>query len=260
MAKLDLKNSKKIYTENELDDYFGYQNVSKSEKSKKVLKVFESVAWRYDLMNDLMSFGLHRIWKNFLVYRIQVRPGMKVLDVAGGTGDLAIAFAKIIRSTGEVWLTDISASMLHIARDRLINSGMIIPTILCDAESLPFPEKYFDRISLSFGLRNITNKDRALKEIVRILKIGGKFTILEFSKTNKCLKSIYDRYSFYIIPWLGEKIAKDKYSYRYLVESIRMHPDQDTLAKMMLDVGLNRVRYFNMTGGIVALHEGFKIS
>jgi len=239
--------------------HFGYQSVPESEKAGKVAGVFHSVASRYDVMNDLMSGGLHRAWKAFTVARAGVRPGMRVLDIAGGTGDLARAFAKAAGPTGEVWLTDINDSMLRVGRDRLMDRGMVLPVAVCDAEKLPFPDAYFDRVSVAFGLRNMTHKDRALAEMRRVLKPGGKLLVLEFSRVAKPLAPVYDWYSFKILPWLGSKVAGDAESYRYLAESIRMHPDQDTLSEMLRTAGLDRVQYFNLTAGVVALHEGIRL-
>lgn len=238
--------------------HFGYQNVPEEDKVHKVAQVFHSVAARYDVMNDLMSAGLHRIWKAFTVAQAAVRPGFRVLDIAGGTGDLARAFAKQAGATGEVWLTDINESMLRVGRDRMINNGLTNPVLLCDAERLPFPDNYFDRVSVAFGLRNMTHKDAALAEMRRVLKPGGKLLVLEFSKVWEPLKKPYDVYSFSVLPWLGKRIANDADSYRYLAESIRMHPDQETLKAMMSEAGFERTSYHNMTGGIVALHRGIK--
>jgi demethylmenaquinone methyltransferase/2-methoxy-6-polyprenyl-1,4-benzoquinol methylase len=236
--------------------HFGFSTVSEQEKAGKVAEVFHSVAGRYDLMNDLMSAGLHRVWKAFTIGRADVRPGMKVLDIAGGTGDLARAFAKRAGPSGEVWLTDINDSMLRVGRDRLADRGMLPPVAVCDAEKLPFPTGHFDRVSVAFGLRNMTHKDQALAEMRRVLKPGGKLLVLEFSQIAKPLAPVYDWYSFNILPWLGRKVAGDEASYRYLAESIRMHPDQATLAGMLEAAGLSRVRYFNLNAGLVALHEG----
>lgn len=243
----------------EKNTHFGYQTVAESEKAGKVAQVFHSVAERYDVMNDLMSAGLHRVWKHFTIGRAAVRPGMKVLDIAGGTGDLARTFARQAGKTGEVWLTDINSSMLGVGRDRLLDEGLLIPTAVCDAEFLPFPDNYFDRVSVAFGLRNMTHKDRALAEMTRVLKPGGKLLVLEFSKIAKPLAPAYDWYSFKILPWLGQKVAGDADSYRYLAESIRMHPDQETLKGMLIQAGLGRVQYFNLTAGLTALHEGIKL-
>jgi demethylmenaquinone methyltransferase / 2-methoxy-6-polyprenyl-1,4-benzoquinol methylase len=239
--------------------HFGYQTVNEDDKAQKVAEVFHSVAAKYDVMNDLMSAGLHRLWKNFTIAKAGVRPGFTVLDIAGGTGDLAKAFAKQAGSSGQVWLTDINESMLRVGRDRLLNIGLLTPIILCDAEKLPFPDNYFDRVSVAFGLRNMTHKDQALIEMQRVLKPGGKLLVLEFSKVVQALQKPYDLYSFSVLPWLGEKIAGDAESYRYLAESIRMHPDQETLKTMMQDAGLERVEYFNLTAGIAALHIGVKL-
>ncbi|MBN9426253.1 MAG: bifunctional demethylmenaquinone methyltransferase/2-methoxy-6-polyprenyl-1,4-benzoquinol methylase UbiE [Burkholderiales bacterium] len=238
--------------------HFGYQTVAESQKAARVAEVFHSVAARYDLMNDLMSGGLHRLWKTFTVGQAALRPGMRVLDIAGGTGDLARAFARRVGDTGEVWLTDINASMLAVGRDRLVDDGCLQPVVQCDAESLPFPSGYFDRVTVAFGLRNMTHKERALAEMQRVLKPGGRLLVLEFSKVHKPLQRAYDVYSFSVLPWLGKRVAGDEASYRYLAESIRMHPDQETLKSMMESAGLCRVRYYNLTGGVVALHEGLK--
>ncbi|WP_151448063.1 bifunctional demethylmenaquinone methyltransferase/2-methoxy-6-polyprenyl-1,4-benzoquinol methylase UbiE [Lacisediminimonas profundi] len=239
--------------------HFGYQSVAEEEKVHKVAEVFHSVAGKYDVMNDLMSAGLHRIWKAFTVAQAGIRPGFKVLDIAGGTGDLARAFARKAGPSGEVWLTDINESMLRVGRDNLLNDGLVTPTLLCDAERLPFPSNYFDRVSVAFGLRNMTHKDRALAEMQRVLKPGGKLLVLEFSKVWEPLKKPYDVYSFSVLPWLGKKIANDSESYRYLAESIRMHPDQETLKQMMQEAGLEQVQYFNLTAGVAALHTGIKL-
>lgn len=236
--------------------HFGFKTVAESEKASRVAQVFHSVADRYDVMNDLMSAGLHRAWKAFTVARANVQPGMKVLDIAGGTGDLSRAFARKAGPSGQVWLTDINESMLRVGRDRLTDKGLVLPVSVCDAEKLPFPTGYFDRVSVAFGLRNMTHKDRALAEMRRVLRPGGKLLVLEFSRVAKPLEPAYDWYSFNILPWLGKKVANDEESYRYLAESIRMHPDQDTLAGMLEQAGLSRVRYFNLTAGLVALHEG----
>lgn len=239
--------------------HFGYETVDEREKAAKVAQVFHSVADRYDLMNDLMSGGLHRLWKSFTVGRADIRPGMRVLDIAGGTGDLARSFAKRAGASGEVWLTDINASMLRVGRDRLMDHGMLIPTAVCDAEALPFPDGYFDRVSVAFGLRNMTRKDNALAEMRRVLKPGGKLLVLEFSQPARPIAPLYDWYSFNVLPRLGQKVAGDAHSYRYLAESIRMHPDQETLAGMLRTAGLARVQYFNLAAGIVALHEGINL-
>jgi demethylmenaquinone methyltransferase/2-methoxy-6-polyprenyl-1,4-benzoquinol methylase len=239
--------------------HFGYKTVAEEDKVREVAKVFHSVAAKYDIMNDVMSAGLHRVWKIFTIANAAVRPGFKCLDIAGGTGDLAKVFAKQAGPTGEVWLTDINESMLRVGRDRLLNRGLMTPTLLCDAEKLPFPDNYFDRVSVAFGLRNMTHKDQALKEMRRVLKPGGKLLVLEFSKVAEPLQKPYDIYSFKVLPWMGQKIAGDAESYRYLAESIRMHPDQETLKGMMEEAGLERVTYYNLTAGVAALHTGIKM-
>ncbi|MCK9510064.1 MAG: bifunctional demethylmenaquinone methyltransferase/2-methoxy-6-polyprenyl-1,4-benzoquinol methylase UbiE [Pigmentiphaga sp.] len=239
--------------------HFGFQTVPETEKAQRVAQVFHSVAERYDVMNDLMSMGLHRLWKRFTVARAGVRPGMKVLDIAGGTGDLARAFARQAGPTGEVWLTDINESMLRVGRDRLLDAGLLLPVAVCDAEQLPFASNTFDRVSVAFGLRNMTHKNRALASMLRVLRPGGKLLVLEFSRIARPLEPAYDWYSFNVLPWLGRKVANDEGSYRYLAESIRMHPDQETLASLMREVGFERVQYFNLAGGVVALHEGIKL-
>ncbi len=239
--------------------HFGFASVPEAEKAARVADVFHSVAARYDLMNDLMSVGMHRAWKAFTVGQAALRPGMRVLDVAGGTADLAKAFAHRVGPEGEVWLTDINASMLSVGRDRMVDEGFVQPAVQCDAEKLPFPDRYFDRVSVAFGLRNMTHKDVALAEMRRVLKPGGKLLVLEFSRVWKPLQRAYDAYSFSILPKLGERVAGDAASYRYLAESIRMHPDQETLKSMMESAGLARVRFFNLTAGVVALHEGWRL-
>ncbi|NMM37219.1 MAG: bifunctional demethylmenaquinone methyltransferase/2-methoxy-6-polyprenyl-1,4-benzoquinol methylase UbiE [Glaciimonas sp.] len=239
--------------------HFGFQTVDEEEKAHKVAEVFHSVAAKYDVMNDVMSVGLHRLWKMFTIAQAGVRPGFKVLDIAGGTGDLAKAFARQAGNSGEVWLTDINESMLRVGRDRLLNQGLNTPAMLCDAEKLPFPDNYFDRVSVAFGLRNMTHKDVALAEMQRVLKPGGKLLVLEFSKVWQPLQKPYDLYSFKILPWMGQKIANDAESYRYLAESIRMHPDQETLKTMLQEAGLERVNYFNLSAGVAALHTGVKL-
>ena len=238
--------------------HFGYQNVQEDQKVHKVAEVFHSVAAKYDVMNDLMSAGLHRVWKMFTIAQAGIRPGFKVLDIAGGTGDLARAFAKNAGPTGEVWLTDINESMLRVGRDRLTNAGLLLPTMLCDAEKLPFPDNYFDRVSVAFGLRNMTHKDQALAEMRRVLKPGGKLLVLEFSKVAPPLEKLYDWYSFKVLPKLGKLVAGDDASYRYLAESIRMHPGQKELKALMHKGGFGHVDYHNLTGGIAALHVGIK--
>ena len=240
------------------ETHFGYQKVNEEEKAGKVAGVFHSVASKYDVMNDLMSFGLHRIWKAFTISQANVRSGHKALDIAGGTGDLAMAFAKRAGETGQVWLSDINSSMLGVGRDRLLDKGCMIPCVQLDAENIPFPSSYFDLVTVSFGLRNMTHKEIALKEMCRVTKPGGKTMVLEFSQPVEALKPAYDFYSFKVLPWLGNVVAKDAKSYQYLAESIRMHPDQETLRKMMLEAGFDHVEVHRMTGGIVALHIGYK--
>lgn len=242
--------------------HFGYQTVLKEEKEHKVADVFDSVATRYDLMNDLASFGIHRVWKRFTIDKSEVRKGQKVLDLAGGTGDLAMVFAKLVGSEGQVILADINDSMLRVGRDKLRNKGVInnIEYVQANAEMLPFADNYFDCITISFGLRNVTNKDRALMSMYRVLKPGGRLLILEFSKPQyRLLNKAYDFYSFYVLPKMGKVVTNDEESYRYLAESIRVHPDQETLKQMMIDAGFKRVSYDNLTGGVVALHRGFKL-
>ena len=238
--------------------HFGFEQVSEAEKARRVAEVFDSVAQRYDLMNDLMSAGMHRMWKSFTIAHSGVREGSRILDVAGGTGDLSLAFARKVGKTGQVWLTDINNSMLINGRDRLCNKGFLIPVAQCDAEKLPFPDDYFDCVSVAFGLRNMTHKDAALSEMRRVLRPGGRLLVLEFSHVWKPLAPVYDFYSFKIIPRIGEMITKDEASYRYLAESIRVHPDQEELKKLMEQAGLEKVNYFNLTLGVVALHCGFK--
>lgn len=239
--------------------HFGYQQVPEEEKAKRVGAVFRSVASSYDLMNDLMSLGLHRAWKRFALELSGVRAGSRVLDVASGSGDLARAFAKRAGPTGQVWMTDINAAMLGVGRDRLLDAGLTAPTALCDAEKLPFPDAMFDCVSVAFGLRNMTHKERALAEMARVTRPGGRVLVLEFSKVWKPLERAYDAYSFGILPRIGRHVARDEEAYRYLAESIRMHPDQETLKGMMEQAGLSRVEYFNMTAGMVALHRGYRL-
>ena len=238
--------------------HFGFQSVDEREKASRVRGVFDSVASRYDVMNDLMSGGLHRAWKAYTVMVANLKEGDKALDIAGGTGDLALAFAKKVGSTGQVVHTDINDAMLRVGRDRLINKGVILPTMVCDAEALPFPDNHFDLVSVAFGLRNMTHKDAALKEMNRVLRPGGKLLVLEFSKVAKPLEKAYDWYSFKILPAMGKLVAGDDASYRYLAESIRMHPGQEELKSLMQKNGFGHVDYHNMTGGIVALHVGIK--
>lgn len=238
---------------------FGFEEVPKDQKRARVGAVFDSVADRYDVMNDLMSFGLHRLWKAFAVEVARLHPGARVLDVASGSGDLARAFARRVGASGEVWLTDINARMLARGRDRLLDAGCLAPAAQCDAEHLPFADGTFDCVSVGFGLRNMTHKDAALKEMTRVLKVGGRLLVLEFSKVWKPLARAYDLYSFRLLPWLGERVAGDAAAYRYLAESIRMHPDQATLAAMMERAGLAKVEYFNLSAGVVAVHRGVKL-
>ncbi len=238
--------------------HFGFEQVAEAEKARRVAEVFTSVAQRYDLMNDLMSGGLHRAWKAFTIARSGVREGSRVLDVAGGTGDLSLAFARKVGPRGQVWLTDINNAMLTCGRDRLCDKGHILPVTQCDAEHLPFPEDYFDCVTVAFGLRNMTHKDAALAEMYRVLRPGGRLLVLEFSHVWKPLAPLYDFYSFKVIPRIGEVVTQDEASYRYLAESIRMHPDQESLRKMMEQVGFENVKYDNLTLGVVALHCGFK--
>jgi demethylmenaquinone methyltransferase/2-methoxy-6-polyprenyl-1,4-benzoquinol methylase len=239
--------------------HFGFETVPEEEKAKKVAGVFTSVAGKYDVMNDLMSAGLHRLWKRFAVSVSGVRRGQRVLDVAGGSADMSRLFLKQVGETGLVVLTDINNAMLRVGRDRLIDEGIATPVTQCDAEHLPFPDNYFDCVSIAFGLRNVTHKDAALREMRRVLKPGGRVIVLEFSKVAKPLEKAYDLYSFKLLPKMGQFIANDADSYRYLAESIRMHPGQEELKQMMIDAGLERVEYFNLTGGVVAVHRGYKL-
>jgi demethylmenaquinone methyltransferase/2-methoxy-6-polyprenyl-1,4-benzoquinol methylase len=241
--------------------HFGYQSVPESRKAEKVAEVFHSVAAKYDLMNDLMSAGVHRLWKRFTIELSGVRQGNRVLDIAGGTGDLARQFSRLVGPAGEVVLADINASMLKVGRDRLLDKGVAgnIRFVQADAEALPFPDNHFDVITIAFGLRNVTHKDAALRSMLRVLKPGGRLLVLEFSKPrNQLLSKAYDVYSFTLLPMMGKLVTNDSESYRYLAESIRMHPDQETLKGMMGEAGFERVTYHNMTGGIVALHRGIK--
>ena len=238
--------------------HFGFQSVEEKDKAKAVRGVFDSVASKYDVMNDLMSVGMHRAWKAYTVLVANVKPGQRVLDIAGGTGDLALAFAPKVGATGQVVHTDINEAMLREGRNRLLDAGVSLPTLACDAEHLPFADNYFDLLTVAFGLRNMTHKDAALLEMNRVLKPGGKLLVLEFSKVAKPLTKIYDWYSFKVLPKLGKLVANDDASYQYLAESIRMHPDQDTLKTMMLKGGFGHVDYHNLSGGVVALHVGIK--
>ncbi len=238
--------------------HFGFEEVAEKEKAQRVADVFDSVAQRYDLMNDVMSGGMHRLWKMFTIAKSGVREGSRVLDVAGGTGDLSLAFARRVGRSGQVWLTDINNAMLTRGRDRLCDKGFMMPAAQCDAEKLPFPDDYFDCVTVAFGLRNMTHKEVALAEMQRVLRPGGRLLVLEFSQVWKPLAPLYDFYSFKVIPRIGQIITRDEASYRYLAESIRVHPDQETLKTMMELAGLERVEYFNLTLGVVALHRGFK--
>jgi demethylmenaquinone methyltransferase/2-methoxy-6-polyprenyl-1,4-benzoquinol methylase len=237
---------------------FGFQQVPEEEKERRVAGVFDSVAGRYDLMNDLMSAGLHRYWKRFTLEKSMVRAGERVLDVAGGTGDLARLFAQRVGAAGCVILTDINAAMLGIGRDRLVDEGIVMPVAQCSGERLPFPDDTFDCVSVGFGLRNMTHKDAALAEMRRVLRPGGRLLVLEFSRVAKPLAPLYDLYSFQVLPRMGRLVAGSAESYRYLAESIRMHPDQETLKAMMYEAGFDDVDYFNLSAGIIALHRGVK--
>ena len=238
--------------------HFGFQSVDEQDKARRVRGVFDSVATKYDVMNDLMSAGLHRAWKAYTVMVANLREGHQVLDIAGGTGDLSLAFAKKVGATGRVVHTDINEAMLRVGRNRLLDAGVALPTLVCDAEHLPFPDAHFDVVSVAFGLRNMTHKDDALAEMCRVLKPGGKLLVLEFSRGGKPLAKAYDCYSFNVLPRLGSLVAGDADSYRYLAESIRMHPGQEELKALMRQAGFGHVDYHNMTGGVVALHVGIK--
>lgn len=242
--------------------HFGYQEVPVDEKATRVAGVFDSVAARYDVMNDLMSLGIHRLWKRLAIERAGVRPGHSVLDIAGGTGDLTLKFSRLVGPRGRVVLADINESMLRVGRDKLLDQGVDgnVDYVQANAECLPFPDNTFDCITIAFGLRNVTNKDAALRSMTRTLKPGGRLLVLEFSTPiNALLSKAYDEYSFRVLPRMGELVAGDGDSYRYLAESIRVHPDQETLKEMMQGAGLERVEYTNLTGGIVALHRGIKL-
>ncbi|MBF4990246.1 bifunctional demethylmenaquinone methyltransferase/2-methoxy-6-polyprenyl-1,4-benzoquinol methylase UbiE [Methylophilus sp. QUAN] len=244
--------------------HFGFDTVAEADKQKKVGEVFHSVAQKYDIMNDVMSAGMHRLWKRFAVDVSGVGQGDKVLDIAGGSGDLSRLFAKKVGTQsavnpGTVILTDINASMLGVGRDRMIDAGLSIPATQCNAEVLPFADETFNCVIVAFGLRNMTHKDVALREMQRVLKPGGRLLVLEFSKVWQPLEKLYDTYSFKLLPKFGKWIANDEPSYRYLAESIRMHPDQETLKQMMYDAGFGKVDYYNLTAGVVALHKGIKI-
>ena len=238
--------------------HFGFETVDEKEKARRVAGVFTSVADKYDLMNDVMSAGLHRVWKRFAVSVSGVREGQRVLDVAGGSADLSRLFLKKVGGSGQVVLTDINNAMLRVGRDRLIDEGYPTPVTQCDAEHLPFLDNYFDCVSIAFGLRNVTHKDAALRDMCRVLKPGGRLIVLEFSKIAKPLEKIYDVYSLNLLPKIGQFIANDADSYRYLAESIRMHPAQEELKQMMETAGLEKVEYFNLTAGVVAVHRGCK--
>jgi demethylmenaquinone methyltransferase/2-methoxy-6-polyprenyl-1,4-benzoquinol methylase len=238
--------------------HFGFKSVEEQEKAKHVRGVFDSVAPKYDLMNDLMSMGLHRAWKAYTVMVANLQEGDRALDIAGGTGDLALAFSKKVGKSGQVVHTDINEAMLRTGRNRLLDAGVALPTMVCDAEKLPFVDGYFNLVSVAFGLRNMTHKDIALVEIYRVLKPGGKLLVLEFSKVAQPLEKIYDWYSFKVLPRLGKLVAGDDASYRYLAESIRMHPGQQELKAMLHKGGFGHVDYHNLSGGVVALHVGIK--
>ncbi|KAA1179646.1 bifunctional demethylmenaquinone methyltransferase/2-methoxy-6-polyprenyl-1,4-benzoquinol methylase UbiE [Photorhabdus heterorhabditis] len=241
--------------------HFGFRTVAKDEKEGMVAEVFHSVAAKYDLMNDLMSFGIHRIWKRVAINASGVRRSQRVLDLAGGTGDLTAKFSRIVGEKGEIVLADINESMLKVGREKLRDTGIVgnVSYVQANAEALPFPDNYFDCITISFGLRNVTEKEKALRSMFRVLKPGGRLLVLEFSKPLLApLSKAYDAYSFHLLPKIGQVFVQDADSYRYLAESIRMHPDQETLKTMMEDAGFEQVTYTNMTGGIVALHRGFK--
>ena len=237
---------------------FGYQQVPEREKAARVGAVFDDVAGRYDVMNDLMSLGLHRYWKRFALSVARPRAGERVLDVAAGSGDLALALARAVGPRGEVWASDINRRMLERGRDRLLDEGVVAPAVQCDAERLPFPAACFDCVTVGFGLRNMTHKDRALAEMARVLRPGGRLVVLEFSRVWAPLAPAYDLYSFRVLPWLGRRVAGNADAYRYLAESIRMHPDQATLARMMEEAGLEDVEVFNLAAGVVAVHRGIK--
>jgi demethylmenaquinone methyltransferase/2-methoxy-6-polyprenyl-1,4-benzoquinol methylase len=241
-----------------VETHFGFETVPEHEKAKRVSGVFTSVAGKYDVMNDLMSAGMHRIWKRYAVSISGVRTGQHVLDVAGGSADMSRLFLNKVGANGQVVLTDINKAMLRVGRDRLLDEGYSTPVMQCDAEHLPFPDNHFDCVSIAFGLRNVTHKDTALREMQRVLRPGGRLIVLEFSKVAQPLEKIYDAYSFKLLPKIGQIVANDADSYRYLAESIRMHPGQEELKKMMEEASLENVEYFNLTGGVVAVHRGYK--
>jgi demethylmenaquinone methyltransferase/2-methoxy-6-polyprenyl-1,4-benzoquinol methylase len=238
---------------------FGFQTVPVADKARRVAGVFDSVSARYDLMNDLMSGGLHRLWKRWLIERSGIRAGERVLDVAGGTGDLARLFARRVGTSGQVVLTDINASMLARGRDRLADAGLVLPAVRCDAERLPFRSRHFDCVCIGFGLRNVTRMAEAVREMTRVLRPGGRVLVLEFSQVWAPLKPLYDAYSFQVLPRLGRLVTGDEASYRYLAESIRVHPGQEELKAMMEAAGLERVEYWNLAAGVVALHRGYRL-
>ena len=238
--------------------HYGFETIDEQEKSARVRGVFDSVASQYDLMNDLMSVGLHRFWKKYTVQAANVRAGQKVLDIAGGTGDMALAFAQKVGANGQVVHTDINYNMLATGRDRLLDKGMFLPTVVCDAEHLPFADNYFDVVCVAFGLRNMTHKEQALREMCRVLKPMGKLLVLEFSKVARPLEKVYDWYSFNVLPRMGQLVAGDADSYRYLAESIRMHPGQAELQAIMHSAGFGHVDCHNLSAGVVALHAGIK--
>jgi demethylmenaquinone methyltransferase / 2-methoxy-6-polyprenyl-1,4-benzoquinol methylase len=237
---------------------FGFQRVPRADKARRVRGVFDSVAGNYDLMNDLMSAGVHRLWKRFTLALANLRPGQRALDVAGGTGDLAAGMARAVGERGLVVLTDINAAMLERGRDRLLDAGVLAPAVQCDAERLPFPAAYFDCVTVGFGLRNMTNKERAIAEMARVLKLGGRLVILEFSHVWAPLKPLYDLYSFRVLPWLGERVVGSGEPYRYLAESIRMHPDQAALKSMLEAAGFGAVEVYNLAAGVVAVHRAVR--
>jgi len=241
------------------DTDFGYERIPEDAKRSRVRQVFDQVAPRYDLMNDLMSLGVHRLWKAFAVMLARVRPGERVLDVASGSGDLAKALARRAGPQGEVWITDINHRMLARGRDRLLDAGCLLPAAQCDAERLPFPDAYFDCVTVAFGLRNMTRKPAALAEMTRVLRPGGRLLVLEFSRVWAPLEKPYDWYSLKVLPWIGERVAGDRQAYRYLAESIRRHPAQAELAAMMERAGLADVEYFNLSAGVAAVHRGRKL-
>ncbi len=238
--------------------HFGFKTVDEHAKAAHVRGVFDAVASRYDVMNDLMSGGLHRLWKRYAITVANPQPGHRVLDIAGGTGDLALAFAPRVLPGGEVVHTDINEAMLREGRNRLLDAGVVLPTVVCDAERLPFPDGHFDIVTVAFGLRNMTHKELALQEMHRVLRAGGKLLVLEFSKVAPPLAKAYDWYTFQVVPRMGRLVAGDEHSYRYLAESIRMHPDQDTLSAMVREAGFGHVDCHNLTAGVVALHVGIK--